>query len=100
MSDLQTLLGSAGSQDISLPISTLESLFGAAGSQDISIPLNTLEGLFPSTLSLDLTIPDVTGGAVPNFDVDLGQTCWRCSAVSLRFHRICRACWELTRRST
>ena len=73
MSDLQTLLGSAGSQDISLPISTLESLFGAAGSQDISIPLNTLEGLFPSTLSLDLTIPDVTGGAVPNFDVDLGQ---------------------------
>jgi hypothetical protein len=73
VSDLQTLLGSAGSQDISLPISTLESLFGTAGSQDISIPLNTLEGLFPSTLSLDLTIPDVTGGAVPNFDVALGQ---------------------------
>jgi len=73
VSDLQTLLGSAGSQDISLPISTLESLLGAAGSSDISIPLNTLEGLFPSTLSLDLTIPEVTGGAVPNFDVDLGQ---------------------------
>jgi hypothetical protein len=73
VSDLQTLLGSAGSQDISLPISTLESLFGTTGSQDISIPLNTLEGLFPSTLSLDLNIPDVTGGAVPNFDVDLGQ---------------------------
>jgi hypothetical protein len=73
VSDLQTLLGSAGSQDISLSVSTLESLFGAAGSQDISIPLNTLEGLFPSTLSLDLNIPDVTGGAVPNFDVDLGQ---------------------------
>jgi hypothetical protein len=73
VSDLQTLLGSAGSQDISLSISTLESLFGTAGSQDISIPLNILEALFPSTLSLDLTIPDVTGGAVPNFDVDLGQ---------------------------
>jgi hypothetical protein len=73
VSDLQTLLGSAGSQDISLSVSTLESLFGAAGSSDISIPLNTLEGLFPSTLSLDLTIPEVTGGAVPTFDVDLGQ---------------------------
>ena len=73
VSDLQTLLGSAGSQDISLSVSTLESLFGAAGSSDISIPLNTLEGLFPSTLSLDLTIPEVTGGAVPIFDVDLGQ---------------------------
>jgi hypothetical protein len=73
VADLQTLLGSAGSQDISLSISTLESFFGTAGSQDISIPLNTLEGLFPSTLSLDLAIPEVTGSAVPNFDVDLGQ---------------------------
>jgi hypothetical protein len=73
ISDLQTLLGSAGSQDISLSVSTLESLLGAAGSSDISIPLNTLEGLFPSTLSLDLDIPGLTGGAVPTFDVDLGQ---------------------------
>src|ERR1700744_4685640 len=73
LSDLESLLGSSGSQDISLSVSTLESLFGAAGSSDISIPLNTLEGLFPSTLSLDLTIPEVTGGAVPIFDVDLGQ---------------------------
>ncbi|MDT5220653.1 MAG: hypothetical protein QOF15_2758 [Mycobacterium sp.] len=73
VSDLQTLLGGAGSQDISLSVSTLESLFGVAGSSDISIPLNTLEGLFPSTLSLDLTIPEVTGGAVPTFDVDLAQ---------------------------
>jgi len=70
---LQTLLGSPGSQDISLSVSTLESLFGAAGSSDISIPLNTLEGLFPSTLSLDLIIPEVTGGAVPTFDADLAQ---------------------------
>jgi hypothetical protein len=73
VSDLQTLLGSAGSQDISLSVSTLESLFGTAGSSDISIPLSTLEGLFPSTLSLDLTIPEVTGGAVPTYDVDLAQ---------------------------
>lgn len=73
VSDLETLLGSSGSQDISLPLSTLESLFGTAGSSDISIPLSTLEGLFPSTLSLDLDIPDVTGGAVPTFDVDLAQ---------------------------
>jgi hypothetical protein len=73
VSDLQTLLGSAGSQDISLSVGTLESLLGAAGSSDISIPLSTLEGLFPSTLSLDLDIPGVTGGAVPTFDVDLGQ---------------------------
>ena len=70
---MQTLLGSAGSQDISLSVSTLESLLGAAGSSDISIPLSTLEGLFPSTLSLDLDIPGVTGGAVPTFDVDLAQ---------------------------
>ncbi len=73
VSDLQTLLGNAGSQDISLSVSTLESLLGAAGSSDISIPLSTLEGLFPSTLSLDLNIPDVTGGAVPTYDVDLAQ---------------------------
>src|SRR3984957_20439701 len=73
IADLQTLLGSAGSQDISLSISTLESLLGAAGSSDISIPLNTLEGLFPSTLTLDLNVPDVTGGAVPTYDVDLAQ---------------------------
>jgi len=73
VSDLQTLLGAEGSQDISLSVDTLESLFGTAGSQDISIPLSTLEGLFPSTLSLDLTIPEVTGGAVPDYDVDLGQ---------------------------
>ncbi len=56
-----------------LPISTIESLLGTAGSQDVSIPLSTLESIFPSTLSLDLTIPDVTGGAVPTFDVDLSQ---------------------------
>jgi hypothetical protein len=73
VADLQTLLGSAGSQDISLSVSTLESLFGTAGSSDISIPLSTLEGLFPSTLSLDLSVPDVTGGAVPTYDVDLAQ---------------------------
>jgi hypothetical protein len=73
VSDLQTLLGSAGSQDISLSVSTLESLFGTAGSSDISIPLSTLEGLFPSTLSLDLSVPDVTGGAVPTYDVALAQ---------------------------
>src|ERR1700722_12330999 len=73
IADLQTLLGSAGSQDISLSVSTLESLLGAAGSSDISIPLNTLEGLFPSTLTLDLNVPDVTGGAVPTYDVDLAQ---------------------------
>ncbi len=70
---MQTLLGSAGSQDISLSVSTLESLFGTAGSSDISIPLSTLESILPSTLNLDLTIPEVTGGAVPTYDVDLAQ---------------------------
>jgi hypothetical protein len=73
VSDLDTLLGSAGSSDISVSTATLESLLGTAGSQDISIPLSTLESIFPSTLSLDLTIPEVTGGAVPTYDVDLGQ---------------------------
>jgi hypothetical protein len=72
-STLETLLGSAGSSDISVSTATLESLLGTAGSQDISIPLSTLESILPSTLSLDLTIPDVTGGAVPTFDVDLSQ---------------------------
>ncbi|MFZ3271297.1 MAG: hypothetical protein WA285_22275, partial [Mycobacterium sp.] len=73
VSSLESLLGSAGSQDISLSVNTLESLLGTAGSSDISIPLSTLEGLFPSTLNLDLTIPEVTGGAVPTYDVDLAQ---------------------------
>jgi hypothetical protein len=73
VSDLDTLLGSAGSSDISVSTATLESLLGTAGSQDISIPLSTLESILPSTLNLDLTIPEVTGGAVPTYDVDLGQ---------------------------
>ncbi|MGB6765441.1 hypothetical protein [Mycobacterium sp.] len=73
VSDLQTLLGSAGSSDISISTATLESLLGTAGSQDVSVPLSTLESIFPSTLSLDLTIPEVTGGAVPTYDVDLAQ---------------------------
>jgi hypothetical protein len=73
VSDLETLLGSAGSNDISVSTATLESLLGTAGSQDISIPLSTLESILPSTLNLDLTIPDVTGGAVPTYDVDLAQ---------------------------
>jgi len=33
----------------------------------------TLESIFPSTLNLDLTIPEVTGGALPTYDVDLAQ---------------------------
>jgi hypothetical protein len=73
VSDLETLLGSAGSNDISVSTATLESLLGTAGSQDISIPLSTLESILPSTLNLDLTIPEVTGGAVPTYDVDLAQ---------------------------
>jgi hypothetical protein len=73
VSDLETLLGSAGSNDISVSTATLESLLGTAGSQDISIPLSTLESIFPSTLTLDLTIPEVTGGALPTYDVDLAQ---------------------------
>ncbi len=72
-STLETLLGSAGSSDISVSTATLESLLGTAGSQDISIPLSTLESIFPSTLTLDLTIPEVTGGALPTYDVDLAQ---------------------------
>ena len=73
VSDLETLLGSAGSNDISVSTATLESLLGTAGSQDISIPLSTLESILPSTLNLDLTIPELTGGAVPTYDVDLAQ---------------------------
>ncbi|WP_343575631.1 hypothetical protein [Mycobacterium sp.] len=72
-STLEGLFGGAGSNDISLPISTLESLFGSSGSTDISIPLSTLEGILPSNLNLDLPIPEVTGAAVPNFEVDLSH---------------------------
>jgi hypothetical protein len=72
-STLETLLGSAGSSDISVSTATLESLLGSAGSQDVSVPLSTLESILPSTLSLDLTIPEVTGGAVPTYDVDLAH---------------------------
>jgi len=73
LSDLESALGSSGNQDISVPVSSLEGLLGTAGSQDVSVPLSTLESIFPSTLSLDLTIPEVTGGAVPTYDVDLAQ---------------------------
>src|SRR5580693_1964763 len=73
VSQLEGLLGTAGSSDISVSTSTLESLLGTSGSSDISIPLSTLESILPSTLNLDLTIPEVTGGAVPTYDVDLGQ---------------------------
>jgi hypothetical protein len=73
VSELDTLLGAAGSDPLSLPISTLEGLLGTLGSDPISVPLSTLEGLLPSNLTLDLDIPGITGGAVPNFDVDLAQ---------------------------
>jgi hypothetical protein len=72
-STLESLLGTTGSSDISLSVSDLESLLGTAGSSDISIPVSDLESALPSTLSLDLTIPEVTGGAVPTYDVDLAQ---------------------------
>jgi len=73
VSSLEGLLGTAGSSDISVSTATLESLLGSAGSQDVSVPLSTLESILPSTLNLDLTIPEVTGGAVPTYDVDLAQ---------------------------
>ncbi|MDT5251232.1 MAG: hypothetical protein QOH07_167 [Mycobacterium sp.] len=73
VSDLETLLGTSGSEPISVPISTLESLLGTFGSDQISLPISTLEGLLPSTLTLDLDIPGITGGAVPNYDIDLAQ---------------------------
>jgi hypothetical protein len=73
ITDLETLLGTSGSDDLSVSITTLESILGTAGSQQVSIPLSTLESILPSTLSLDLTTPTVTGGTVPNFDVDLSQ---------------------------
>jgi len=73
VSELESLLGTTGSSDITLSVSSLESLLGSAGSSDISIPLSELESALPSTLSLDLTIPEITGGAVPTYDVDLAQ---------------------------
>ncbi len=73
VSELESLLGTTGSSDITLSVSSLESLLGSAGSSDITIPLSELESALPSTLNLDLTIPEVTGGAVPTYDVDLAQ---------------------------
>ncbi len=73
VSELESLLGTTGSSDITLSVSSLESLLGSAGSSDISIPLSELESALPSTLTLDLTIPEVTGAAVPTYDVDLAQ---------------------------
>ncbi|MDT5273436.1 MAG: hypothetical protein QOG95_368 [Mycobacterium sp.] len=73
VSELESLLGTSGSSDITLSVSDLESLLGAEGSSDISIPISDLESALPSTLSLDLTIPELTGGAVPTYDVDLAQ---------------------------
>src|ERR1700731_1069724 len=73
VSELESLLGTTGSSDITLSVSSLESLLGSAGSSDITIPLSELESALPSTLNLDLTIPEVTGNAVPTYDVDLAQ---------------------------
>ncbi|MGC2345213.1 MAG: hypothetical protein WA630_14740, partial [Mycobacterium sp.] len=68
LSDLESVLGSSGNQDITVSVSSLESLLGSAGSSDITIPLSELESALPSTLTLDLTIPEVTGAAVPTYD--------------------------------
>jgi hypothetical protein len=45
LSDLESVLGSTGTQDISVPVSQLESLLGTAGSSDISVSTSTLESL-------------------------------------------------------
>jgi hypothetical protein len=56
LSDLESVLGSSGTQDISVSLSSLESLLGTAGSQDISVSTSTLEGLLGTSGSSDITL--------------------------------------------
>src|ERR1700744_4764 len=56
LSDLESVLGSSGNQDITVPLSSLENLLGSAGSQDISVSTATLEGLLGTSGSSDITL--------------------------------------------
>jgi hypothetical protein len=56
LSDLESVLGSSGNQDITVSVSDLESLLGTAGSQDISVSTATLEGLLGTSGSSDITL--------------------------------------------
>ena len=56
LSDLESVLGSSGNQDISVSLSSLESLLGTAGSQDISVSTATLEELLGTSGSGDITL--------------------------------------------
>jgi hypothetical protein len=56
LSDLESVLGSTGTQDISVSLSSLESLLGTAGSEDISVSTSTLEGLLGTSGSSDITL--------------------------------------------
>ena len=56
LSDIESVLGSSGNQDITVSVSSLESLLGTAGSQDISVSTATLEGLLGTSGSSDVTL--------------------------------------------
>jgi hypothetical protein len=56
LSDIESVLGSSGNQDITVSVSSLENLLGAAGSQDISVSTATLEGLLGTSGSSDITL--------------------------------------------
>ncbi len=56
LSDLESVLGTTGSQDISVSLSSLEGLLGTAGSSDISVSTSTLEGLLGTSGSSDISL--------------------------------------------
>jgi hypothetical protein len=56
LSDLESVLGSTGNQDITVSVSDLENLLGSTGSQDISVSTATLEGLLGTSGSSDITL--------------------------------------------
>ncbi|MFZ0229261.1 MAG: hypothetical protein WA622_26450 [Mycobacterium sp.] len=65
-------------------------------SNPVTNPIDLLtEGALSNAAST--AIPEVTGGAVPTYDVDLAQDLL---AASHRCRRISRACWAPTRRTT
>ncbi|GFG76171.1 hypothetical protein [Mycobacterium botniense] len=57
VSSLESLLGGVGSQNLSVSTSTLEQLLGSSGSENISLSVSTLEQLLGSAGSQEISIP-------------------------------------------
>jgi len=60
LSDLESVLGSSGTSNISIPVASLESLLGTTGSSDLSVSTSTLESLLGTTGSNNISVSTST----------------------------------------